>query len=123
MAVGGLTISAARASVVDFTFPHWEEPSAMLVKAHYIDWNYFLEVFHWQVWLLVMLTPIVVCLALFGAKLHCSGWNWLGNWDQFGDILLTCYGNMAAQGNPEKASVVLFQKASENINAFFFFEG
>ena len=32
MAVSGITMSAERESVVDFTYPFWEEPTAVLVK-------------------------------------------------------------------------------------------
>ena len=32
MAVSGITVSAEREEAVDFTFPYWEEPTAVLVR-------------------------------------------------------------------------------------------
>ena len=70
----GITVSAARHSVVDFTFPHWIEPSAVAIKLHSNRWYYFLDPLQPQLYLAYMNLPLVLGLVL---GLYEWMWAWI----------------------------------------------
>ena len=57
-------MSPSRLEAVDFTFPHWMEPSAVALKLHSHKWNYFTAPLDLNLWLMYFCLPFVMATVL-----------------------------------------------------------
>ena len=99
----GLTITADRKTVVDFSVPFWEEPTVVLLKHSAKDTKLFslFKPLHWMVWVVAVLHVLSAAAFIFlitWLRHHAVGttsdpmasfwscvWYSLGVWLQQGD--------------------------------------
>ena len=69
LALSGITATYGRSQAVDFTFPHWIEPSVMALKLYPNKWRYFLDPLSPQLFLAYLCTPVVLGLVVWFMEL------------------------------------------------------
>ena len=72
MVLTGLTISAQREAVVDFSYPFWEESVGLLTLTEHQDEFYIIKPLKFSVWLSLMGTALFA--ALFAGVLETISW-------------------------------------------------
>ena len=72
MVLTGLTISAQREAVVDFSYPFWEESVGLLTLTEHQDEFYIIKPLKFSVWLSLMGTALLA--ALFAGVLETKSW-------------------------------------------------
>ena len=63
--MAGISISPARRRVVDFTFPHWTEPSAVAINLHSNKWLYFIKPLSPLLLMMYLILPLVLAPVLW----------------------------------------------------------
>ncbi|ELU16508.1 hypothetical protein CAPTEDRAFT_185470 [Capitella teleta] len=69
IAASGISMTLPRLKVVDFTYPHWTEPSAVAVKLRRHKWNYFVDPLQTSTWLLYLSLPLLLAAGLLAMDL------------------------------------------------------
>jgi hypothetical protein len=59
-AISGISVSASRLEAVDFTFPYWNEPSAVALKLRSNKWTYFTDPLQTNLWLIFLSLPLLL---------------------------------------------------------------
>ena len=112
MVLGPMSITPQRETVVDFTYPYWEEATGMLTLTVPGDGFYFLKPLQIYVW--CCFVSILIVAAWF---VRSYEWNILhikSGFSQLGVSLWYFYGTMWAQGKFERVNKSLHQYLYSN---------
>ena len=94
MAIGGISMSPVRSQAVDFLVQHAQEPTVLVFQLHTRRDLFFLGLFHWRVWLLILILPVIVLLYhLLVVSIHRKPLR-----QSSGSDFLCLFGNLVGQG-------------------------
>ena len=92
MTLGGLSMSAIREEVIDFTTAILEEPIGIYFAIDTTRNGYFVYTFSYQLWLLVLALLVLVCVFLSLSNKPRAPWKVAQ------ETFIALFGNMMQQG-------------------------
>ena len=65
VAICGISLSSVRATVIEYLYPHWDDPSVMILRLSFDKSMYFIQPFTSNLWLAVGCVPAALSLIIF----------------------------------------------------------